>query len=254
VTAPPAEFWTPRKVAWYERALARGDYPATVLGALAPLLAECETALDVGAGCGALALPLAERLRRVTALEPSPAMAAALQAAVARRRLRNVEVVQAAWGEAPVGSYDLVLCAHVGPLLAPRAAFVRDVSAHARRWVAVVRDTGQPRDKFWFTELYPRLLGRPYEQRGEERDLTVGLEGLPAPPAIQIVHYRSDQPFTDLEDACDFFQDYLDVDGPAARAVLRDFLAARLVREGSGWVAPYTKQAAVISWRAGARP
>ena len=69
MTAPPAEFWTPRKVAWYERALARGDYAATVLGALAPVLAECETALDVGAGCGALALPLAERLRRVTAVE-----------------------------------------------------------------------------------------------------------------------------------------------------------------------------------------
>jgi SAM-dependent methyltransferase len=249
VTAPTAEFWSPRKVAWYERALARGNYAATVLGVLAPVLAECETALDVGAGAGALTLPLAERLRHVTAIEPSPAMAAALRTAVARRELPNVDVVQTAWGEAPVGMYDLVLCAHVGPLLTPRAAFLRDVSAHARRWVALVRDPGQSRDKFWFTELYPLLLGRPYERRGEDRDLGEGLADLPSPPIIETVHYRSDQPFTDLEDACDFFQEYLGVNGRAPRAVLRDFLAARLVRDGTGWLAPYTKQAAVIYWR-----
>lgn len=254
MTAPAAEFWTPRKVAWYERALARGNYAATVLGVLAPVLAECETALDVGAGCGAFTLPLAELLQRVTALEPSPAMAAALRAAVARRGLDNVEVVEAAWGEVPVAPHDLVLCAHVGPLLATRAAFVRDVSAHARRWVALVRDTGQPRDKFWFTELYPRLLGRPYEQRGEDRDIREGLEGLPSPPIIEIVRYCSDQPFTDLEDACDFFEEYLGVEGPAARAVLREFLAQRLVRDGAGRLAPYTKEAAIIVWPAGARP
>ncbi len=243
------DFWTEKKVTWYQRALERSDYAEKVLGALAPILPDCETTLDVGAGCGALTLPLAERLRHVTAVEPSPAMAAALRAAVARSALSNVDVVQTGWGEAPVGMYDLVLCAHVGPLLTPRAAFLRDVSAHARRWVALVRDLGQPRDKFWFTELYPLLLGRPYEARGEDRDLGEGLADLPSPPIIETVHYRSDQPFTDLEDACDFFQEYLGVDGRAPRAVLRDFLAARLVRDGTGWLAPYTKQAAVIYWR-----
>ncbi|MBI2544240.1 MAG: hypothetical protein HYW16_03325 [Candidatus Rokubacteria bacterium] len=71
------EFWTERKVAWYRRALRRSDFAPKVLGAIAPLVEECETALDVGAGCGALAIPLARRLRRVTALEPAPAMAKA---------------------------------------------------------------------------------------------------------------------------------------------------------------------------------
>ena len=66
---------------------------------------------------------------------------------------------------------------------------------------------------------------------------------------MTIVSYRSDQPFTDLEDACDLWQEYLGVDDAGARAVLREFLAKRLVRNGSGWIARYTKQAAVIYWR-----
>ena len=94
---PRDEFWTERTVAWYERADARGDYAARVLAAVPDVLAGCRSALDVGgAGFGALALPLARRLDRVTALEPAPAMAAALRRAVRRHALSNVVVIEAA--------------------------------------------------------------------------------------------------------------------------------------------------------------
>ncbi|HZY31796.1 MAG TPA: hypothetical protein VFF86_09170 [Candidatus Methylomirabilis sp.] len=36
------EFWTERKVAWYQRALERSDYAKKILGVLSPLLAEFE--------------------------------------------------------------------------------------------------------------------------------------------------------------------------------------------------------------------
>ena len=100
--APDRRFRTERKVMWYRRAVARSDYAATVLGAVGGVLADCASALDVGAGCGALTLPLAGRVRHVTALEPAPAMAKALHKEAATRGLANVEVVEAAWGEVPV--------------------------------------------------------------------------------------------------------------------------------------------------------
>jgi 2-polyprenyl-3-methyl-5-hydroxy-6-metoxy-1,4-benzoquinol methylase len=123
--------WTERTVAWYERANARSDYAARVLAAAAPALAGCTSALDVGAGFGALALPLARALRRVTALEPAAPMAAALRQAAARAGLQNVAVVERAWGETPLPPHDLVVCAHVGPLLGPavRTAAARDPRA-----------------------------------------------------------------------------------------------------------------------------
>lgn len=241
------EFWTEQKVAWYQRALERSDYARKILAVLAPILAECETVLDVGAGSGALALPLAERVGSVTALEPAPAMAKALRT----RGLGNVEVIEAAWGDVPVSPHDLVLCAHVGELLHPGAPFLREVWSVARRGIALVRDTGQERDKFFFRELYPLLLGRPYIPGCDHEETVEGLTRLGITPTVTIVNYRSDQPFADLKEACDFWEEYLGVEGGAVREFLREFLAKRLVPEGGGWIAPYPKQAAVIWWRVG---
>lgn len=244
-----AEFWTEQKVRWYQRALERSDYAEKVLGVLAPLLTECESALDVGAGCGALALPLAGWFRKVTALEPAPAMAKALREAAGARRLRNVEVLEAAWGDAPVAHHDLILCAHVGELLHAEAPFLHEVSSLARRGVALVRDAGQERDKFFFRELYPLWLGRPYISGCDHEETVEGLARLGLSPTVTFVSYRSDQPFDDLEEACDFWEEYLGLGGEPFRQFLRAFLSERLVPEGPGWVAPYAKQAAVIWWR-----
>jgi SAM-dependent methyltransferase len=249
------EFWTPRRVAWYRRALALSDFAPRVLGAVAPLLAECETALDVGAGPGALALPLARRLRRVTALEPAPAMARALREAARQAGLDNVEVVEAAWGEVRLPPHDLVLCAHVGELLQRDSPFLREVGAVARRAVVLVRDAaGAGDDKFYFKELYPRLLGRPYGGPCEYEETVQGLAALGLRPTVTFVEYRSDQPFEDLEEACDFWMDYMGLAGGEARDYLRGFLAERLERRPGGLLAPYAKRAAVIWWRLAAPP
>jgi hypothetical protein len=256
------DFWTERTVAWYRRALARSDYAARVLAALEPALAGCRTALDVGAGAGALTVPLARWLRHVTALEPAPAMAKALADEARIQGLRNIEVIEAAWGAVPVRPHDLVLCAHVGELLRPGSTFLREVGTAARRAVALVCDAGGDPDKFFFGELYPVLLGRPYGGGGAHEETVERLAALSASPTVSFVEYRSDQPFASLEEAGEFWEAYLGLDGPeapgapgapgpaAARTFLQGFLAERLAREpGGGFIAPYRKRAAVIWWR-----
>ncbi len=243
------ELWTERTVAWYERANAASDYAAKVLAALEPLLAGCRTALDVGAGFGALALPLARRLAHVTALEPAPAMAAALRRAVAREGHRNVTVLEAAWGAVPVPPHDLVLCAQVGPVLRDAAAFVGASRAVARRGVAVVQNAPGGDDKFFFAELYPLLLGRAYGSCDESAALIRTLADLGVTPDVATIEYRSDQPFESLEEACEFWMTYLGRADADARAFLREFLAARLERRQGGWLAPCRRRARVVRWR-----
>lgn len=245
----PGEDWTERTVAWYERADAASDYAAAVLGAGEPLLAECRSALDVGAGFGALTVPLARRLERVTALEPSPAMAAALRRAVARASLANVRVVQQAWGEAAPGPHDLVVCAQVKPLLGRGSPFLASVSRTARRAVLLVRDAPGGDDKFFFSELYPRLLGRPYGCGSDTAETLAALADVGITPTVLPIEYRSDQPFDSLEEAGDFWMTYLGLSDPDSRAFLQDFLARRLTRTRDGWLAPFRKRAVVILWR-----
>jgi SAM-dependent methyltransferase len=241
--------WTARTVVWYERANARSDYAARVLEAAAPVLAGARSALDVGAGFGALTIALARRLPSVTALEPAPAMVRALRAAVRRERLGNVRVVAAAWTPGAVPPHDVVVCAHVGPLLRPASAFLAGVGELARRAVVLVRDAPGGDDKFFFSELYPALKGRPYERGNGAEETLAAVAERGVTPVVTTITYRSDQPFESLEEACEFWMTYLELDDAASLAYLRDFLPRRLRRDGAGWLAPYAKRAVVITWR-----
>jgi len=251
--SPRAALWTDRTAAWYRRAAERGDYAARVLEAIGPRLDACRTALDVGAGCGALAIPLARRLRAVTALEPSPAMARALRRWAVEAGLANVAVVEAEWGEVPVAPHDLILCAHVGGLLRAAAPFLCRVGGIARHLVVLVRDltAAQSGDKFFYRELYPVLLGRPYAARCEGDDTLAALRALGIHPRVTEIEYRSDQPFVDLAEAIEFWMTYLGLSDARSRAYLDGFLRERLVRLGDGWIAPFRKRAAVITWEGG---
>lgn len=247
---PRSAIWTDQTAAWYRRAAERGDYAARVLEAVGPRLDACRTALDVGAGCGALAIPLARRLRSVTALEPSPAMARELRRWAADVGLDNVAVVEAAWGEVRVRPHDLVLCAHVGNLLRGDSDFLREVGRVARRLVVLVRDAtaAQGGDKFFYRELYPVLLGRPYATSCEADDTLAALRSLGIHPVVTEIEYDSDQPFIDLAEACEFWMAYLGLSDPGSRAYLAAFLRERLVRRDDEWIAPFRKRAAVIVW------
>jgi len=247
---PHSEFWTERTVAWYARAVARSDFAPRVLAVIGPALDECKSALDVGAGCGALALPLARRMGWVTAVEPSAAMARALREAAARAGLGRVTVIEAAWGEVPVEPHDLVVCAHVGGLLNADSPFLADAKRLARRLVVLIRDAPRPedQDKFFYRELYPALLGRPYEHRSHADETLGGLRALGMAPRVTLCEYSSDQPFIDLEEACDFWMTYMGLQGSGPRAYLEGFLRERLLSAGGELIAPFKKTAAVFVW------
>jgi cyclopropane fatty-acyl-phospholipid synthase-like methyltransferase len=220
-----------------------------VLGVIDDLLVGARSALDVGAGFGALALPLAERLERVTALEPSAAMAAALREEADRRGLTNITVVEAAWGDRRIEPHDLVVCAHVGPLLGRGADFLHAVPTLARRGVVLVRDVPDDHDKFFFGELYPLLLGQPYDRSCDQAETLDELARLGVTPTVTPIDYASDQPFDTLDEALEFWMEYMDLTSDDDRTTLRRFLERRLEREGNGWIARLPKRAAVIHWR-----
>ncbi|MCI5179979.1 MAG: class I SAM-dependent methyltransferase [Candidatus Electrothrix sp. AW3_4] len=71
----------------------------TLLARLLPRLEGVSTAIEIGAGPGTLTLPLAERLRKVTAVEPSPAMSEVLADNLAQHGLENVTLLRQRWEE-----------------------------------------------------------------------------------------------------------------------------------------------------------
>jgi SAM-dependent methyltransferase len=102
------------------------------LSFLEPWLAPGKTLLDVGAGTGRHAGPLAARLDWVTAVEPSQAMRDLIPAAP------NLTVIGSTWQDAEPAPADLVICVHVLYPIADVAPFIEKLDRCARERVFIV--------------------------------------------------------------------------------------------------------------------
>jgi SAM-dependent methyltransferase len=122
----------------------RSDDPTLAL--LHALARPSDVWLDIGAGGGRYALPLAMRVQRVIALDPSPAMIGVLRDGMAEHGVENIEVIEGRWP--PRGSLpraDVALMAHVGYDIEDFASFLDAAERAAPRRVAVMRASGAAR-------------------------------------------------------------------------------------------------------------
>ncbi len=103
-----------------------------------------ETLIDVGAGGGRLALPLALTCSWVHAVEPSPSMCDVLRETASEAGIENVSVTQATWEDASVDTAEVVLSSHVVYVVQEIEPFIRKQEAHARRLVLCVAFQSPP--------------------------------------------------------------------------------------------------------------
>lgn len=146
---PPRDFYAP--VASDFRAdPRRTDEPA--LDLLRSLVRPGEAWLDIGAGGGRYALPLALLAREVVAVEPSEGMQSVLRQGMADHRLSNVRIVPARWPMAAAPTADVALIAHIGYDIEEIDSFLDAMEASARRLcvaVLVTPSPPQPAERFW---------------------------------------------------------------------------------------------------------
>ena len=105
-------FWE-RFGAWTET-LEKSGYPGDLLERVIALVRPGDSVLDIGAGAGAYAVPVARVASRVTAVEPSPVQFSRLERNIEEAALRNVTVVRSRWEDidpAHIGAHDVVLAA-----------------------------------------------------------------------------------------------------------------------------------------------
>jgi CTP:molybdopterin cytidylyltransferase MocA len=235
----------------------RSDADDPALAELRRLARPSETWLDIGAGAGRYALPLALIVREVIAVDPSPTMLADLRAGMAEHRIDNVRVIDGRWplpaGDLPESqdlSADVALIAHVAYDIEAIGPFLDAMEAAAGRLCVAV-----------MTDRTPAALAEAYWPivHGEARiplpamTAFVGLlQARGRAPEVRIVD-RMERFFASRDEALALLrrQTWVAPDGPKDRrlqAALRERIVARPDGSVSLTDAPVL-QLGVATWR-----
>ncbi|MBN2240518.1 MAG: class I SAM-dependent methyltransferase [Dehalococcoidales bacterium] len=91
-----------------------------------------QTFLDIGAGTGRWTIPIAQKAKSVTAIEPSGSMLEMLHEKIDEAGLDNVRIVKGRWEELDVEPHDIVYCIHGMYETPDFAGFVRKMEQTAR--------------------------------------------------------------------------------------------------------------------------
>ncbi|MFL5751153.1 MAG: class I SAM-dependent methyltransferase [Chloroflexota bacterium] len=224
------------------------------LDALLDLVEPEDRWLDIGAGAGRYALPLAAHVAEVIAVEPSVSMRNALRTGVEEHGIANLRIVAGAWpaalaalGEPPVA--DVALIAHVGYDIEEIGPFVDAMErAASRLCVAMLTDQSPASvaDPFW-----PVVHGMDRVPLPALPDLVELLRARGRSTEIRRVE-RPPRTFDSFEGLATFVrrQLWVDEDGEKDqrfRAALRDMARER---DDEGWtlVTPPVGSIGILTW------
>lgn len=254
ILRPGGDFWTRRAAAFarFSRGV-RYDDPV-VERVRAQMPAGDGRVIDVGAGTGRYAVPLAELGARVTAVEPNGAMAEHMRAEAAAHGVA-VTVEQAEWPEAEprTGSAEVVLCAHVVYPVADVVPFIRALDRAARCAVVMVARLGQPDEAV--TPVFRAVHGEERAPMPSLADLYNLLLQLGIPASVTMHPFETRWNYADAEAAVADVASRLGVGQDSPHwGKLEAAVRARLVpRGGEVWLAPRQAYQGVIWWEPGTR-
>jgi hypothetical protein len=126
-----------RMVRYKDHARKRQERPDPLLDFIIGLVDSQDSVIEIGPGNGRWTLPLARRVRRVTAVEPADTMAAILAENIQSAGLQNVTIVPEPWEKVSLERHTICVCAHAMYNSPDLAAFVRKMEAGATRLCAL---------------------------------------------------------------------------------------------------------------------
>lgn len=207
------------------------------------------TVLDVGAGAGRYAVPLAQHARKVVAVEPAPPMVQALREEVEHAGLRNLHIVVSDWENAAVDPADVVICSHVIYPISEVVPFLRKLDAKTKQVCLLHLNTGQP--SWEMPELWLRFHPEPVPPQPTYIDAYNLLHQLGIYANVMIVSFVQRGPAGGMtqEEAVERFRERLVLDDSTETTErLRAALREVLVETPQGWQMPPRPVTTAIIW------
>jgi SAM-dependent methyltransferase len=245
-----ANFWASRagffRPSLQRRAAAVDNFLNRVLERVTP----DTSLLDVGAGGGRYAIPLAAHAREVVAVEPAGPMVETMREEAEAAGVTNLRIVNSDWLAATVEPADVVICSHVIYPIADIAPFLVKLNAHTKGICFLYLNVGQP--PWEDPDLWLRFHAEPMRPQPTYIDAYNLLVQLGIHANVEIVSYRRLSPFAEptFEAAAARYRETLILDDtPETTAHLQAVLRDVLIQTDQGWSMPVREsRAAIISW------
>jgi len=203
-------------------------------------LTEKSRVLDIGAGPGTLAIPLAQKAAHVTAVEPAEGMCSVMQEKMAEFGTSNINIVQKRWEDVDLerdleGPYDVVIASFSLGMHDIRAAIDKMVQASSR-FIYLYHFAGLTSwDRQW-QKLWPKLHGREYRPGPKSDVLYNVLYQMGIYPHIRTFRLEHNQAYSSLDEALSAMLPQAQAESEEQKEVLREYLGGLLREENGGLV------------------
>ena len=220
-----------------------------------------ETVLDVGAGTGRLAIPMARMAKSVTALDQSTGMLSCLQENMAAEGIKNICPIQKNWQDVADGElekHDVVLSSNSLGVYDMKAALAK-MDSLAKRAVYIFTFVDGKRDdgfgKFMMKEREGRHGRHGKSEIGPAGYLIIYnlLADMGILADIRIMQWNSKEQYKSLDEAVAEWKGMHELPDEK-EPQLREFLSQRLVKEGDGLCLHRHHKQALISWQKNEAP
>ncbi|WP_292349944.1 bifunctional 2-polyprenyl-6-hydroxyphenol methylase/3-demethylubiquinol 3-O-methyltransferase UbiG [Methanoregula sp. PtaU1.Bin006] len=247
-----ATIWESRKKAEEFLARSREDPGRieNVIDALRP--APESRILDIGAGPGTLAVPLARLTRQVTAVEPAAGMADVMEEYALGNGIQNLKIVRKRWEDIDPaadldGPYDIVFASHSLGMPDIRGAVGKMAAVASGRvflfWFGGITSWEKP-----MVDLWPQLHGREY-QPGPKVDVLFNvLWSMGICPNVEVGLLDHTRLYPDIDAALADLREQFGIANPEQEDILRKYLESTLVQKNGQFFLPGTTTGARLWW------
>jgi len=250
----PTHNWDDEKNARRYEKGSRNEFDARVKMTIAGLdITRASRILDIGAGPGTLALPLAPLVREVTAVEPGKGMIGVLSENMKKSGIRNIAIVRKLWEDVDISSdlappYDVVI-ASLSLTMTDLKEALRKMDSVSSGFVYLFWFADPP---FWekmYIDLWPDLHGEPFYP-GPKADCVFNvLYQMGIYANVEMLPLGKDYRFPTEKEMVAFFRRRFGVKTPRQKNVLDTYLLPLMRHERKGIVISGNSMLARIWWK-----